>query len=221
MKKSQNRICPLGQEGYPFQLMPLPYPYQGLLPPIDEETLRIHHDKLMANYVEKLNQALAPYPAYHNWSLRRLLENLILLPRELQTPVRNNGGGVYNHTLYFKGMASPGSSPARGHLIDRIRGDFGSLEDFFALFKQSALDVFGSGYTWLALRGSSLVIVNTPNQDTVLPLGLCPILNLDVWEHAYFLQYQNRRAEYIDAWFTLINWQYAGENYLCCLKSQS
>ncbi len=208
-----------GEETYPFRLRPLPYPANSLSPFINQETLLLHHGKHLAKYVEELNKALKPYPKYHNWPLTRLLENIILLPREIQTPVLNNGGGVYNHNLYFNAMAPPGSKAQKGHLIDRIKIDFSSPEDFYILFKEKALEVFGSGYTWLAAKGSALKILNTPNQNTVLPLGLYPLFLIDVWEHAYYLQYQNRRGEYIDNFFKLINWQYANANYLNSLKT--
>lgn len=205
---------------YKFELLPLLYPYDELEPYIDQRTVRIHHDGHLRTYVNNLNAALEPYPKYHDWSLEKLIVYNRLLPKKIQTPVRHNAGGVYNHQLYFNIM-SPRSDKAQAkRLISEIETQFDSYDEFVEKFRKSALDVFGSGYAWLAMdRNRNLKIINTANQDTVLTLNLCPVLLIDVWEHAYYLKYQNKRAEYIDNWFNVINWGMAEENYMDCLRS--
>lgn len=191
---------------YPFALLPLPYPYDALTPYIDERTLHFHHDKHLATYVDNLNKALEPYPMYHDWTLEQLVTSYATLPMEIRTPVRNNAGGVYNHQLYFELMGPEHNTP-HGEVLSLINKWFDTYDNFKDLFKKSALAVFGSGWTYLVRdKFGDLHIVNTPNQDTPLPNGYTPILVLDVWEHAYYLQYQNLRANYIDAWFNVINW---------------
>ena len=205
---------------YPFELKPLPYPYDALEPYIDEETMRLHHDKHLQAYVDNLNRALAPYPATHVLPLERLVTYYNRLPAAIREEVRNNAGGVYNHNMYFDAMKPGGGAPS-GSLAAAISRDFGSFDQFKAALKAKALGRFGSGWGVLALNPSGrLVIASTPNQDTVLPMGLCPILPLDVWEHAYYLKYQNRRAEYIDNWFSVIDWAGAQGNYNRCLAAR-
>ncbi len=209
---------------YPFQLLPLPYSKSSLSPNISEETLSFHHDKHLKNYVDTLNKILEPYPMYHSWTLEALVTYFYLLPHDIQIPIRNNAGGVYNHDLYFSTL-----KPLSNQLLNtldlshntmnrrydtspnefyiRFRQTFHSYQEFKALFKASALSVFGSGYAWLVVNNNQeLLIVTTPNQNTPLIQGLRPLLTIDVWEHAYYLDYQNRRQEYIDQWFELINW---------------
>ncbi|MCL2236206.1 MAG: superoxide dismutase [Defluviitaleaceae bacterium] len=199
---------------YKFQLTPLPYSYDALEPFIDAKTMEIHHSKHLQTYVDNLNAALEKYPEYQDWSLEKLLANLDKLPADIQTPVRNHGGGVYNHDLFFA-LMSPGGTPLKdGALKSAIEGEWGSVDEFLAQIKAAALSVFGSGWAWLVSSADGkLSIFKTPNQDTPVPVNLNPILNLDVWEHAYYLLRQNRRAEYIDAWVNVINWQQAEENY--------
>jgi len=199
---------------YPFSLVPLPYGYEALHPYIDAETLMFHHDKHLQSYVNNLNAALKDYPMYQNWSLQRLVTDYRRLPANIRTSVRNNAGGVYNHNLYFAGMtpdqnAQPGTTLSRA--IDRA---FGSMPRFKEQFSNAAGAVFGSGWAWLVSgRRGNLDIITTPNQDTPLPYGLYPIMLIDVWEHAYYLQYQNRRAEYIQNWWEIVNWPQADLQY--------
>lgn len=206
-------------EHYPFELMPLPYLYDALEPHMDMETMYFHHTRHLRAYIERLNQALAPYPEYHGWSLERLLLNLDKLPAEIRKPVRDNAGGVYNHELYFESL-TPVPKEIRGRLKEAMRSDFGSYEAFQKTFFDMALSLFGSGNLWLVSdnRGK-LSIVPLPNQDTPLSRELYPLLNLDLWEHAYYLRHQNLRADYIVDWFPLVNWEEAGRRYQQALVS--
>jgi len=202
-----------------FEVLPLAYPYNALEPYIDAETVRIHHDNHYKTYVDRLNAALENYPMYQSWSLERLLKNIGALPPEIQTAVKNNGGGAYNHGLYFSIMGPPQNKMPEGKLKNAIDQAFGSFDAFQQEFGKSALDQFGSGYAWLvAGRDGRLFIKNTANQDTVLPLGFCPVILIDVWEHAYYLKYQYRRADYIKNWFNVVDWDKAGLQYDGCLK---
>ena len=198
---------------YPFTLPPLPFAYDALLPELDEKTMHFHHDKHFATYVDKLNELLAKYPAYQDWPLEKLVQDWPELPEDIRQGVRNNAGGVYNHQRYFAGM-SPNPTQLQGKLKDSLLLDFETWENFYETFFQMAVDLFGSGNLWLVSdeRGK-LVILPLPNQDTPLPKRLTPILNLDVWEHAYYLEYQNLRAEYIRNWFHIINWTEAERRY--------
>jgi len=199
---------------YPFQLLPLPYAYDALEPFIDAKTMEIHHSKHVQTYVDNLNKALENQPDYQNWPLERLLYNLDKLPQEMQAPVRNSGGGVYNHNLYFAIMARGGKPMAEGTLKTAINRDFGSLDELLAQLKTAGLSVFGSGWAWLVADSQGrLSIFKSPNQDTQIPVNLTPVINLDVWEHAYYLKVQNRRAEYIDNFFHVIDWEAAQRNY--------
>ena len=206
---------------YPFTNPPLPYAYQALEPYIDEKTMKLHHDRHLQTYVDNLNKALADYSRFHNWTLEQLIYNIASLPEEIQTAVRNNGGGVYNHLLYFTGLAPASNQMPTGALADAIRREYGSLDAFLKKLKEAALSVFGSGYAWLVVAADgSLMITTTKNQDTPLPLGLCPVFNLDVWEHAYYLKHYNLRADYIDDLFHVINWEQAGQRYMACFQIQ-
>jgi len=198
----------------PFKLPALDYAYNALEPYIDEATMRIHHTKHHQAYVDKLNQALSKYPELYNESLEELLANPDMLPADIAEKVMNNGGGHYNHSFFWKVMTpTRGTSPS-GNLKAAIDRDFGSFENFKSRFKQTALDTFGSGWTWLLKDDTGkLLIASTPNQDTPVPLGLTPIIAIDLWEHAYYLKHQNRRDQYIDDWFNVANWDYASELY--------
>ena len=201
-------------ETYPFVVRPLPYEYDALVPVLDEETLTFHHDKHYKTYVDNLNAALADYPELQKKSLTELLTEIDMLPAAIQTAVRNNGGGVYNHELYFDSMKSPVGQEPSGALAEAIDRDFGSYRQWKEQMKQAAVGKFGSGWAWLAAdKNGVLSIVQTANQDVTNLEAYTPILLVDVWEHAYYLQYQNRRADYVDGWFHLINWRKAGKRY--------
>lgn len=203
---------------YPFKLTPLPYAYNAIEPYIDARTMELHHDKHLGTYVTNLNNALAPHTELHGKSLEWLLLNLDKLPSDIRTAVRNNGGGIYNHDMYFANLiptndAKGGNAPS-AELLNAINRDFGSLDNMKSKFKNAGLAQFGSGWSWLmADTDGKLAIMQTPNQDTLLHTGLTPILNMDVWEHSYYLKYQNRRADYIDAFFNTINWARVSDLY--------
>ena len=191
---------------YPYQLPPLPYAYEALSPNISGDTLHFHHDKHFQTYVDNLNTALPDCPECQSKPLDELLKNLDRLPDPKRTAIRNNGGGVYNHLLYFDGMCACHSSRPSGGLAMSMERDFGSFEGWKEQMKAAALGQFGSGYAWLVSETSGkLSVMKLPNQDCPLSMGLWPVLCLDVWEHAYYLDYQNRRAEYVDRWFERVN----------------
>lgn len=200
------------EQHYPFSLPPLPYAYDALLPQIDEKTLHFHHDKHFAAYVDNLNKLLADQPEYQSWSLEQLCRDWCQLPDDIRQSVRNSAGGVYNHDLYFKTMAPAPASVPSGDLAGAVIRDFGDLQALKDALKTAALGVFGSGWAWLVSdREGRLSVQKTANQDT--PLPLCPLLTCDVWEHAYYLQYQNRRAEYFENWWQLVDWPQLSEVY--------
>ena len=190
------------KETYPFRLPELPYAYHALEPFIDQRTMYFHHDKHLKTYIDNLNKALEAYPEYQTWTLEELLTRLSELPEELRTPVRNNGGGVYNHEMYFHLMA-----PAGQPFSTEVAEAFGGEDNWNRQMKAAALGQFGSGFAWLVRDTTgALKIIALPNQDNPLTIGLQPILPLDVWEHAYYLKNQNLRSDYIDDWFHVINW---------------
>lgn len=206
-------------EHYKFVNTPLPYDYNALEPFIDEKTMRLHHDKHLQTYIDNLNDTLKNYPELQNLTLLQLLVNGDSLPPSIRTSIRNNAGGVYNHQFYFSNMINPARQQPENPLASYIVWAYGSFEAFQKQFTAAALKVFGSGYAWLVVnRGGHLTIVTTPNQDTPLPQGLCPILNLDVWEHAYYLKHYNVRADYIKDWFQVINWNQVNQNFLNCVS---
>ena len=201
-------------ETYPFVVRPLPYEYDALIPVLDEETLHFHHDKHYKTYVDNLNNILADYPELQKMSLEELLNDIEALPAAAQTPIRNNGGGVYNHELYFDAMKSPVGQEPDGALAEAIDRDFGSYRQWKEQMKQAAVSKFGSGWAWLVTDGAGkLSILQTANQDVPDLKEYKPIFLVDVWEHAYYLQYQNRRADYVEGWFDLINWRKAAKRY--------
>ena len=205
-------------EVYPFVARPLPYEYDALVPVLDAETLTFHHDKHYKTYVDNLNSALSDYPELQKKSLTELLTDISTLPGAVQTAVRNNGGGVYNHELYFDSMREPAGQEPDGALAEAIERDFGSYRQWKEQMKQAAVSKFGSGWAWLvADKDGRLSIVQTSNQDVPDLEDYVPILLVDVWEHAYYLQYQNRRADYVESWFGLINWRKAGKRYEDCV----
>lgn len=199
---------------YPFVVQPLPYEYDALMPVIDEETLKFHHDKHYKTYVDNLNNILADYPELQKMGLKQLLIGLEELPMAARTAIRNNGGGVYNHELYFAAMKSPVGQEPCGELAEAIKRDFGSYQQWKEQMKQAAVTQFGSGWAWLVSdKAGKLSLIQTANQDVPDLMEYAPIFLVDVWEHAYYLQYQNRRADYVEGWFSLINWRKAQRRY--------
>ncbi len=204
---------------YPFENPPLPYGYQELEPFLDEQTLHFHHDKHLQTYVDNLNAALEQEEALQSWTLEELVSRVDQIPEAVRTPIKNNGGGVYNHIFYFNCMVPHHHQRPDGRLKEALDEAFGGYDEFWKQMKAAALGVFGSGYAWLcADAGGKLKIVKTANQETPLTQGLCPILTVDVWEHAYYLKNQNRRGEYLNAWAQVIDWEKAEEKYQNCLK---
>ena len=209
-------------EHYPFENPPLPYAYDALEPYIDTRTMHLHHDRHLQTYVDNLNKALKDYPALHSWSLEQLLIDADRLPAAIQTPVKNNGGGVYNHIFYFNGLSNTDTRHQAGALYSAIVRDFGSPQQFYSAFKDAALAVFGSGYAWLVTdKTGKLSIIKLANQNTPIAKGLCPIAAIDVWEHAYYLKHYNERAAYIDDWFQVADWSRAGALYSMCTGEQA
>lgn len=194
-----------------YTLPKLGYAYDALEPAIDARTMEIHHTKHHNGYVNNLNAALEKHPEF-NLPLNEMLLDLNKVPEDIRTAVRNNGGGHYNHTMFWEILTPGGANKPSGKLLEAINKAFGSYENFKNLFASAAATRFGSGWAWLLKTDKGLVITSTPNQDTPLSEGK-PILALDVWEHAYYLKYQNRRPEYIDAFFSVINWDKVNELY--------
>jgi Fe-Mn family superoxide dismutase len=198
----------------PFTLPPLPYAFDALEPHIDARTMELHHDKHHAAYVMNLNKAFAEAPGLGQKSVEDLLKNLDAVPENIRPAVRNHGGGHYNHALFWQMMKKGGGGEPTAELAKAIERKFGSYSGFKDKFTETAAKLFGSGWAWLALGADGqLAIEPTPNQDTPLTAGKQPLLGLDVWEHAYYLKYQNRRPDYIAAWFNVINWDLAAERY--------
>ena len=192
------------------ELPPLPYAYNALEPHIDETTMRIHHDKHHGAYVTNLNAALEKHPTLQGKSAEDLLRSISTVPEEIRTAVRNHGGGHVNHTMFWEIMAPGGAAQPGGRLLDAITGAFGSVDAFKEQFSKAAMGRFGSGWAWLVQAGGKLAIESTPNQDSPLMEGKWPVFGLDVWEHAYYLKYQNRRADYVGAWWNVVNWTEVG-----------
>lgn len=187
-----------------FTLPDLPYGYDALEPHIDAKTMEIHHTKHHQTYIDKLNAALEG-TEWADKPLEEILQNLDKLPADKKTAVQNNGGGHYNHSLFWEWM-SPSSGKPSGQLSEKIDKAFGSFDEFKKQFADGGVGRFGSGWVWLIPDGDSLKIVSTPNQDSPIMEGIRPILGLDVWEHAYYLKYQNKRPDYIEAWWNVVNW---------------
>ena len=204
-------------EYYPYQNTPLPYAYDALEPYIDAKTMQLHHDNHLGTYIDRLNAALRDHPQLHALSLEQLVTFADRLPRSLRDPVKNNAGGVYNHRLYFESLTPQGGGRPTGALLTVINRQFGGFDQLMKDMTELGLALFGSGYVWLVCnRSGGLQILSTANQDTPLPYGFVPVLNLDVWEHAYDLKHYNKRAGYIADWAEVINWQIAGERYAQC-----
>jgi len=196
-----------------FQLDPLPYGYDALEPFIDTQTMQIHHDKHHAAYVTNLNAALEKHPELAGKSLEALLSDLNAIPEGIRNAVRNHGGGVWNHDLFWHSMAPRSGGEPQGRLAKAIDAAYGNFINFKAEFEKVALGRFGSGWAWLVKKGSDLSVISTANQDTPISDGMTPLLALDVWEHAYYLKYQNRRPEYIGNWWNVVNWAEVDRRY--------
>jgi Fe-Mn family superoxide dismutase len=197
-----------------FTLPPLPYPYNALEPHIDEQTMRIHHDKHHATYVTNLNSALENHADLQQKSIEALLQGVNSLPEAIRTPVRNNGGGHANHTFFWEILQPGGAKEPTGALADAIGKAFGSFAAFKEQFTKACIGRFGSGWGWLTLdKSGKLAIESTPNQDSPIMEAKTPVLGCDVWEHAYYLKYQNRRADYLAAWWNVVNWTEVGRRF--------
>ena len=195
-----------------YSVPPLPYEYNALEPHIDEETMRFHHDKHHQAYVDKVNAALQGT----EWAERPIedvLKNLSSLAADKQGAVRNNGGGHFNHSLFWEWMAPGQGGEPEGALRQAIDSAFGSFEDFKSKFKDGGVNQFGSGWSWLVHDGSGLALVSTANQDNPVSSGQTPLLGVDVWEHSYYLKYQNKRPDYVDAWWNTVNWAKVAEGF--------
>jgi Fe-Mn family superoxide dismutase len=198
----------------PFKLPELPYAYDALEPHIDAETMEIHHNKHHAAYVNNANTALAGHPDLAKMSVWDLIAHLDEVPDEIRTALRNNAGGHANHSLFWLMMKPQGGGLPSGELAKAIDDTFGSFDEFRKKFTEAAMKVFGSGWAWLSLTpDGEMVIETTPNQDSPIMSGGQPLLGLDVWEHAYYLKNQNRRTDYIDAWWNVVNWDYISKRY--------
>jgi superoxide dismutase, Fe-Mn family len=197
-----------------FTLPPLPYAFDALEPYIDAKTMEIHYTKHQQAYIDNLNKALENHPELQDKPLKELLEQLTKIPESIRTDVRNNGGGHLNHSLFWPMMKKNGGGEPKGPVAEAIKVNFGSFLDFKEKFNQAAKKRFGSGWAWLCFdKHRKLIILSTGNQDTPFTDGIVPILGIDVWEHAYYLKYQNRRPEYIEAWWHVVNWEQVEENY--------
>jgi superoxide dismutase, Fe-Mn family len=196
-----------------YTLPPLPYPNDALEPYIDAKTMEIHHDKHHNAYVTNLNKALESAPDLGKLSIEELCAQLSKVPENIRTAVRNNGGGHLNHSMFWKLMKKGGGGEPSGDLSGAINSAFGSFADFKTKFAAAGTTRFGSGWAWLLVRDGKLVVESTANQDNPVMDGGKGVLGLDVWEHAYYLKYQNRRPDYIEAWWSVVNWSQAADNY--------
>jgi superoxide dismutase, Fe-Mn family len=195
-----------------YEVPPLPYAYDALEPHIDEQTMQLHHDKHHQAYVDKVNAALEGTDLAGK-PIEEVLKNLDAVPSDKQAAVRNNGGGHYNHSLFWEWMSPNGGGAPDGDLAAAIDDAFGSFDEFKAKFKEAGVNRFGSGWAWLVLDGGSLAVTSTANQDSPVSDGKTVLLGNDVWEHAYYLKYQNRRPDYLDAWWNVVDWAKVAERY--------
>jgi Fe-Mn family superoxide dismutase len=195
-----------------FEVPPLPYDYNALEPTIDDETMHLHHDKHHQAYVDNANKALDG-TEWADKPVEEVLQNLGQIPDDKRNAVRNNAGGHYNHSLFWEWMSPGGGGEPGGDLGAAIDAAFGSFDDFKAKLKAAGVGQFGSGWAWLVHDGSGLAVVSTPNQDSPISSGQTPLLGVDVWEHAYYLTYNNRRPDYIDAWWNVVNWPKVAEQF--------
>jgi len=189
-----------------FNLPELPYDYDALSPFISSDIQHLHHDKHHRAYVDNLNKALGSYPEWQKKSIEEIITSLDQVPEDVRMIVRNNGGGHYNHSMFWEMMAPKMNQEPTGTLLDKLQHGFGDIKTFKDNFGEGALKVFGSGWQWLVLDGDEVKLMSTPNQDSPLSSGKIPLLGLDLWEHAYYLQYYNKRADYIEAWWNIVNW---------------
>jgi Fe-Mn family superoxide dismutase len=197
-----------------FEVPPLPYDYTALEPYIDEQTMHLHHDKHHAAYVNNLNAALESQPQLASWSVEDLMRRINEVPESIRTTVRNNGGGHINHSMFWRIMRPNGGGAPTGALAQAINDTFGSVDAFKAQFNDAGVKRFGSGWAWLLMDGSGrLQVTSSANQDSPLMDGQFPIMGNDVWEHAYYLKYQNRRPDYLAAWWNVVNWDEIAQRY--------
>jgi Fe-Mn family superoxide dismutase len=196
-----------------YQLPPLPYPFDALEPTIDARTMEIHHDRHHGAYVNNVNAALEGHPDLASMSIEDLMKNIDRVPDAIKTAVRNNGGGHANHSMFWQIMKKGGGGEPSGDLANAINSSFGSFDEFKDAFSKAAAGRFGSGWAWLVVNNGKLEVMSTANQDSPYMEGKTPILGLDVWEHAYYLNYQNRRPDYISAWWNVVNWDEVGKRY--------
>jgi superoxide dismutase, Fe-Mn family len=202
-----------------FELPPLPYPYDALEPYIDAQTMQIHHDRHHGAYVTNLNAALAKHPEMQNISnIEELLRDLHTVPEDIRTAVRNNGGGHLNHSMFWVIMAPNAGGEPSGPLADAIKSSFGDLATFKTQFQQAGMNRFGSGWAWLIADGNRLTIESSANQDNPIMEGKHAVMGVDVWEHAYYLKYQNKRADYLTAWWNTVNWPEIEKRYAALHK---
>ena len=196
-----------------YELPPLPYDYAALEPYIDEATMKLHHDKHHQAYVTNLNGAVEKHPELGKKTPEELLKDLASVPEDVRTTVRNNGGGHVNHTMFWQIMNPKGGGEPSGAIAQQIKADFGSFEDFKKQFNEATAKQFGSGWGWVIFEGGKLKVVTSANQDNPISQGHYPILGNDVWEHAYYLKYQNKRADYLAAWWNLVNWDEVNKRF--------
>ena len=196
-----------------YKLPDLPYAYDALEPHIDEETMKLHHDKHHNTYVEKTNQALEGHEDLQELSIEELVAKLAEVPEDIRTAVRNNGGGHANHSLFWEVLSPEGGGEPTGELADAINDAFGSFDDFKSELEAASTGQFGSGWGWLVVDNGDLKVTSTPNQDSPLTVGQTPIFGIDVWEHAYYLNYQNVRADYVKAIWNIVNWDEVARRY--------
>lgn len=197
-----------------FEMIPLPYAYDALEPHIDAQTVELHYSKHHATYLKNLNGAIDKYPQFYDLKIEQILSDLNSLPEDIRMVVRNNGGGYYNHNIYWAVMGPNRGGEPVGKLASAISSTFGSFSALKEQVEKAGLTRFGSGWAWLSRRtDGGLVVHSTPNQDTPLAEGLHPIIGVDVWEHAYYLKYQNRRADYLANWWNLVNWEEAERRF--------
>ncbi|OZU89957.1 superoxide dismutase [Virgibacillus indicus] len=201
-----------------FELPELPYAYDALEPTIDKETMNIHHTKHHNTYVTKLNGALEGHADLQDKTIEDLISNLEAVPESARTAVRNNGGGHANHSLFWKVLSPNGGGEPSGELADKIHSKFGSFDKFKEEFESAAAGRFGSGWAWLVSNNGEIEVTSTPNQDSPLMEGKTPLLGLDVWEHAYYLKYQNKRPDYAKAFWNVVNWDEVEKNYQAAKK---